>query len=68
MSIDLTIGSIGDIALKSARQQKTDSIKNLASGKQQVVLIALHKPMLWMQNHQEQLKAVTAAKIPIVVC
>lgn len=35
MSIDLTIGSIGDIALKSARQQKTDSIKNLASGKKQ---------------------------------
>ena len=24
--------------------------------------------MLWMHNHQEQLKAVTAAKIPIVVC
>ena len=35
MSIDLTIGSIGDISLKYARQQKTDSIKNLSSGKKQ---------------------------------
>ena len=35
MSIDLTIGSIGDISLKDARQQKTDSIKNLSSGKKQ---------------------------------
>jgi flagellin len=35
MSIDLTLGSIGDVALKYARQQKNDSIKNLASGKKQ---------------------------------
>ena len=45
-----------------------DPLKNLESGKQQVLLIALKKPLHWMQNHQEQLKAVTAAKIPIVVC
>jgi flagellin len=35
MSIDLTIGAIGDVSLKHARQQKNDSIKNLASGKKQ---------------------------------
>ena len=45
-----------------------DPQKNLESGKQQVLLIALKNPLHWMQNHQEQLKAVTAAKIPIVVC
>ena len=35
MSIDLTIGAIGDVSLKHARQQKNNSIKNLASGKKQ---------------------------------
>ena len=45
-----------------------DPLKNLESGKQQVLLIALKNPLHWMQNHQEQLKEVTASKIPIVVC
>jgi len=35
MSIDITLGSIGDVSLRHARQQKNDSIKNLASGKKQ---------------------------------
>ena len=29
-------------------------LKNLESGKQQVLLIALHEPILWMQNHAKQ--------------
>ena len=45
-----------------------DPLKNLESRKQQVLLIAIKNPLHWMQNHQEQLKEVTAAKIPIVVC
>ena len=35
MSMDFSIGSLGDVTLRHARQQKTDSIANLASGKKQ---------------------------------
>jgi len=33
--MDFSIGSLGDVTLRHARQQKTDSITNLASGKRQ---------------------------------
>ena len=35
MNMDFSIGSLGDVTLRHARQQKTDSITNLASGKRQ---------------------------------